>query len=90
MQCSTERVEDEADIFQGNDPQQGVITGLSQDHGAVAFAGIQGNMAFGNGAFNLRSVGQSKNDCALRGEANLLPYIDRKECVSCAAIDKKI
>src|SRR5439155_21596534 len=90
LQRSSKGIEDQTQHLQCHHAEQGFVAGFSQNHGAMALADIQGDMAFRNLPFHLAAVGERKSSGSLGEQADRLPHIHWQECIGCAAVDKKV
>ncbi len=68
LEGTAERIEHEAERFQRDSSQQGVVARFTQDDGTVAFFAGQRELTFGNAPFNFCAVGQRECNCPLRLE----------------------
>src|SRR3972149_4243666 len=86
---SSERNEDEPPGLPGKNPEEGVVSGFSQDDGRGPLALREDEVALGDPAVDRRPVGEAEGYSPARGQSNALPDVRREDGIRGSAVGQE-
>src|SRR3989454_6648319 len=82
-------MQDEPEDLERDHAEQRFVARFAEDHGRVAFALWEPDVALGHVAFDLGAVGEDERHPAARRQPDRAPVVGRQEAVLGAAVDEK-